>query len=622
MKKYSAWLAVLGTACAIVQISYAAEDQQSPIIVTATRTAETADESLASVTVITRANIDKSGAQSVPEVLSGVAGVDITTSGGFGKLTSVFMRGTASTQVLVLVDGIEVGSVTSGATAWEFLPISEIERIEIVRGPRSTLYGSQAIGGVIQIFTRKGEGPPQARVVVSAGSNATSELTTGFSGSTDTNWFNVSVSRFRTNGTDAREPTVEFGMLLDEPDEDGFDYDAFSARFGHRFANAMEIEVHALESDGNTEFDSAAVAGNEDDFTQQVVGIKYRARPTARWNVLVEAGRSTDERRTFRDGSTAESQFDSEIRSVNWQNDLTFGSDHIVTLGADFRDDRASGKFDPAINNPPGFKKRSRDDLGVFSQYQGNFAKHDILLGLREDDNEQFGHHTTGNIAWSYAISNPTRVFVSYGTAFRAPTFNDLFFPDFFGFPSSNPNLDPERSKSLETGLRGKHAYGRWDVRAYRTEIDDLIALDANFIPQNIDETTIEGLEAEISANIADWIGRAALSYVDPRDDATDNILARRAQRSLRLDLDRRVGKTEVGLSLIAQSRRYDDAANTIKVPGYGILNLRAVRRLSKNWQLRARIKNIFDKEYQTIDTFNTLGRNIVITLAYQPSDL
>ena len=142
MKTYSAWLAVLGTACAIVQISYAAEDQQSPIIVTATRTAETADESLASVTVITRAGIDKSGAQSVPEVLSGVAGVDITTSGGFGKLTSVFMRGTASTQVLVLVDGIEVGSVTSGATAWEFLPISEIERIEIVRGPRSTLYGS------------------------------------------------------------------------------------------------------------------------------------------------------------------------------------------------------------------------------------------------------------------------------------------------------------------------------------------------------------------------------------------------------------------------------------------------------------------------------------------------
>ncbi len=619
MKKYSAWLAVLGTACAIVQISYAADDQQSPIVVTATRTAETADESLASVTIITREEIDNSGALDLAEVLSGVAGLDVTSSGGYGKLTSVFMRGADPEQVLVLIDGVEIGSVSAGTTSWEFIPLSEIDHIEVVRGPRSTLYGSRAIGGMIQIFTRTGEGPPQARVAVSAGSNATSEVTAGFSGSVDNNWFNVSLSRFRTNGIDAREPTSQFGIPINEPDDDGYNNDAFNARYGHRFANGSEVEVVGLHADGNTEFDNFATSGNEDDFTQQIVSVKVRARPAPNWGTLIETGRSLDERRTFRDdGAAPEIRFDTEIRSFVWQNDLTLGTDQIVTAGIDLRDDR--------LDSTTNFTETSRRNDAVFTQYQGRFGKHDILLGVRGDDNEQFGNETTGNIAWGYDLADPLRLVVLYGTAFRAPTFNDLFFPPFvFGplvFPTANPNLDPETSKSFEIGLSGKHRYGGWDVRVYETNIDDLIALDANFIPQNIDEVTIKGLEAQLSAILADWRARATLSYVDPRDDATDNKLARRAQRSLKLDLDRRVGNTEIGLTVLAQSERFDDAANTIEVPGYGILNLRAARRISKDWQLRARIGNVFDKEYQTIDTFNMLGRNILITLAYPASNL
>ncbi len=593
------------------------DQQRPPIVVTATRTAETADESLASVTVITRGEIDKSGAHSLAEVLSGVAGLDITTSGGYGQFTSVFMRGADPEQVLVLIDGVEIGSVSAGTTSWEFIPLSEIDHIEIVRGPRSTLYGSQAIGGVIQIFTRRGKGPPQAHVAVSAGSNATSEVTTGFSGSTDNHWFNVSVSRFRTNGVDAREPTSQFGIPINEPDDDGYDNNAFSARFGHRFVNGSEIEVLGLQADGNTEFDNFATSGNEDDFTQQVVNVRLRARPTPRWSTLVETGRSLDERRTFRDdGAAAESRFDTEIRSFVWQNDLTLGADQIVTLGVDLRDDR--------LDSTTNFTETSRRDDAVLAQYQGEFGQHDILLGVRRDDNEQFGDKTTGNIAWGYDLANPLRLVVLYGTAFRAPTFNDLFFPPFvFGgmvFPTANPDLDPEESESLEIGLNGKYPYGDWDVRVYETNIDDLIALDANFVPQNLNEATIKGLEAQLSAIFANWTARATFSYVDPRDDATDNILARRAKRSLKLQLDRRVGDTDIGLSLIAQSKRFDNSANTIEVPGYGVLNVHAVRRLSKNWQLRARVDNLFDKEYQTIDTFNTLGRNIILTLAYAPS--
>lgn len=619
MNKSFAQLAVLSAVYGIpgAQISHAIDQQRPPIVVTATRTAETADESLASVTVITRGEIDKSGAHSLAEVLSGVAGLDITTSGGYGQFTSVFMRGADPEQVLVLIDGVEIGSVSAGTTSWEFIPLSEIDRIEVVRGPRSTLYGSQAIGGVIQIFTRRGKGPPQPHVALRAGSNATSEVTTGFSGSTDNHWFNVSVSRFRTNGIDAREPASQFGIPINEPDDDGYDNDAFSARFGHRFVNGSEIEILGLQADGNTEFDNFATSGNEDDFTQQVVNLRLRARPTTRWSTLVETGRSLDERRTFRDdGAAAEIRFDTEIRSFVWQNDLTLGADQIVTIGVDLRDDR--------LDSTTNFTETSRRDDAVFAQYQTQFGKHDVLLGLRGDDNEQFGNKTTGNIAWGYDLANPLRLVVLYGTAFRAPTFNDLFFPPFvFGgmvFPTANPNLDPEESESLEIGLNGKHPYGDWEVRVYRTNIDDLIALDANFVPQNLNEATIEGLETQLSAIFANWTARATFSYVDPRDDATDNILARRAKRSLKLQLDRRVGDMDIGVSLLAQSERFDDSANTIEVPGYGVLNLHAIRQLSKNWQLRARIDNLFDKEYQTIDTFNTLGRDIVLTLAYQPS--
>lgn len=620
MNKPFVWFAVLGTAYGIpsTQTAYAIDQQHPPIVVTATRTAETADESLASVTVITRAEIDKSGAQSLAAILDGVAGLDLTTSGGYGKFTSVFVRGTDPEQVLVLIDGVKIGSVSSGTTSWEFIPLSEIDHIEIVRGPRSTLYGSGAIGGVIQIFTRKGEGPPHARVAVSGGSNTTGEVAAGFSGSTDNNWFNVSVTRFRTNGIDAREPTSQFGIPINEPDADAYENNAFSARFRHRFANGREIEVLGLQAYGNTEFDNFATSGNEDDFTQQIVNVKFRMRPAPNWSMLVQAGRSLDERRTFRDdGGAAETRFDTEIRQFVWQNDLTFGADQIVTLGIDNRDNLLDSTTD--------FTETSRRDDAVFAQYQGQFGKHDVLLGLRRDDNEAFGNETTGNIAWGYDLTDPLRLVVLYGTAFRAPTFNDLFFPPFvfdgLVFPTANPDLGPEKSKSLEIGLNGKHPYGDWDVRVYETKIDDLIALDANFIPQNRNQATIKGLETRLSAIIANWTARATLSYVDPRDDVTDNILARRAKRSLRLDLDRRVGNTQMGLSVVAQSKRYDNAANTIEVPGYEILNLRAVRRISKNWQLRARIENLFDEEYQTIDTFHTLGRNIVITLAYPPSD-
>jgi vitamin B12 transporter len=616
MKKYPTCFALALGVCVITPSVDAANDEdktegeQNAVIVTATRTAQTADDSIASVTVITREDIEKSHALSVPELVRGITGLDVTAQGGFGKLSSFFLRGTNSNQTLALVDGLRFGSVTSGTAAWELLPLSEIERIEIVRGPRSSLYGSDAIGGVIQVFTRAGKGPPRGRVELSVGTQQTGSVAGGLSGGSESNWFNVSASAFGTEGIDARQPTTEFGILLDEPDPDGFTNNAFSGRYGHRFQNDSELQLFATQTSGNTEFDSSA--GNEDDFTDQAIGATYRIRATSRWNVLLEAGLTTDKRTTFRaDGSVADSTFDTEIQNYLWQNDITLGRAHLLTLGVDLRKDEVDSNVD--------FKTTSRDNWGVFTQYQGNFGRNNVIVGARVDDNEQFGTEPTGNIGWGYNLPKSMRVVASYGTAFRAPTFNDLYFPDFFGFPTSNPDLQPEKSQSTEVGLSGSFRGGGWDVRAYHTEIEDLIALDANFIPQNLNSATINGVEAQISAIVATWLARLQLSYVDPVDDATGNVLPRRSKEWLKLDFERRYGKTNLLFTLIAQGPRYNDLANTVEVSGYAVVNVAVRHQLSKDWAIGGRINNLFNEDYQTVDTFNELGRNVLFTVAYQP---
>ncbi len=610
MQKLSAWPGVLAVSMFSL-CAHGETETQEPVIVTATRTAQTADESLASVSVITRQDIEQSQALSVPELLRGVAGVDVTTQGGLGKLSSVFLRGTNSQQVLVLIDGLKFGSVSAGAASWEFIPLSEIERIEIVRGPRSSLYGSEAIGGVIQIFTRTGTGAPTARVELGAGTEHTRTLSSGVSGAAGRSWFNLSAGRLSTEGIDAREPTLLFGFLpLDEPDKDGYDNTSVSARYGYRFRNGTEVELFGTNAEGNTEFDSTA--GNEDDFEIQSLGARFKHRPAALWNLILEAGRTQDRRTTFRaDGSVPDSRFDSEIQNLLWQNDLSLAVNQLLTLGADYRREQ--------IDSTVEFKETSRDNNAVFAQYQGRFGRHDLLLGLRQDDNEQFGSETTGNLAWGYAFAPDTRFVVSYGTGFRAPTFNDLFFPDFMGFPTSNPDLEPERSRSFEIGVGGKFAGGRWDVRAYQTKIDDLIVLDQNFVPQNLNEATIDGVEVGASALIGQWTARLALSLVDPRDDATGNVLPRRAKETLRFDFERRHKRASVLLSLVAQGPRFDDLANTVEVAGYGVVNLAIRYQLTRDWEIGGRVNNLFDQSYQIVDTFNELGRNALVTVAYRP---
>ena len=586
----------------------AAEAELDPVIVTASRTAQTADEALAAVTVITREDIERRASQSVVELLRGTPGLTITNQGGAGKVSAVFLRGTESDHVLVLIDGIKVGGTTAAGIPWHDLPPEQIERIEIVRGPRSSLYGSEAIGGVIQIFTRKGGGALRPSLSVGYGSDSTYKTTANLSGGGERGWFNLGLSHVESDGFNSCKPNLGAGCFADEPDADGYRNSAVQARAGTRFGQTGEIEFTALRTWGHNEFDGFY---NSNDFVEQILGGRIALSPLQSWRSSLTVGSERDERDNFSNGVFL-AKLETERKLVSWQNDISLGQAHLLTLGADHQNDEVEATDAYVVD--------SRDNTGVFAQYQGRFGRQSLQLSGRHDDNEQFGDHATGSIAWGYEASDTLRGFVSYGTAFKAPTFDDLYSP--WG---GNPNLEPEESRSLELGLQGRAGGTDWGVSLFRTDIDQLIALDSLWVPYNIDEARILGLELSASTRIDAWTIAGNVTLLDPenRSDGANrgNELPRRARQTARLDIDRDFGAYSLGGSAFVSGSRYDDAANTIEMGGYGLIDLRAGFRLARDWRLQAELNNLFDKEYETAAFYNQAGRNYFLTLRYAPAN-
>ena len=428
------------------------------IIVTGTRTPIETGNVPAAVTVINRQDIDELQVNSVPELLRGVAGIDVTISGGYGKAAEVRMRGTGTNHVLVLIDGIRVGSATLGFAAFEHLPPALIERIEIVRGPRSSLWGSEALGGVIQIFTRQGSGEkPRLSLDVGGGSFDTFEVTGGVSGEYRDFDYSAAVSWFDSLGIDARQPTSGF-FGVDQPDNDGYDNISMQFRGGYDFGATGRIEAFIMRSEGTTEYDGGFQ--DETDFLQQAAGGSLSFSPAESWNTSLRLSESRDEMDNFSPSGIFSSRFDTRLRQLSWQNDISLFDRHLLTFGVDFREDKVDSSAD--------YARTHRDNIGIFGQYGLNFHGHQLIASVRWDDDEIFGSKTTGGAGWSYAWNDNLRLYASYGTAYRTPTFNELFFP-YFG----NPDLSPETAESWEAGLEGRYERFGWSIRAYRTDAED-----------------------------------------------------------------------------------------------------------------------------------------------------
>ena len=590
------------------------EDALDEVVVTATRTAVTTDAALAAVEVIGRDAIQRSQATSLNDLLRGRAGINISNQGGAGKLTSLFLRGAESDHVLVLVDGVRVGSATSGQAAFQDLPVAMIDRIEIVRGPRSSLYGSDAIGGVIQIFTRRDKGPAQFRFHVGAGSHGYREGGLGVGGSSERGWFGIDAGLQSTDGIDACRGAgfpVFAGCFVDgQTDRDGYENRSFSARGGVNIGDSVTLEAHALHASGHNEYDGSFV--DNSDIVQQVVGAQLHWKASDRFDLRFNVGSNEDESDNFL-GSVANGSFATRRDNASVQADIALADAQLLTLGADWLRDR--------LDTTTKYVETRRTNRAAFVQYQGRLetdtlGTHDLQLALRNDDNDQFGNETTGTAAWGLSFADAWRVTASYGTAFKAPTFNELYFPGF-----GNPALRPESSETVEAGIawRGERTSVRLD--AFSTDVDDLIAFDiAIFLPNNIQHARLRGAELRVDSSLFGWNIGASASWLDTEDRDTGNELARRASEVARLELDRAFGKFRLGFTGVAEGSRYDNLANTRELGGFATLDVRGEYAFAADWTLQARVANVFDRAYETAAFYNQPGREFFVTLRFAPA--
>jgi vitamin B12 transporter len=588
-------------------------DTLNPVLVTATRTAIDADAALSSVTVITRADIERLQPLSVADLLTGLPGVTLANAGGYGQQTSLFLRGTNSAHTLVLVDGVRIGSVANGLAAFEQLPVEQIERIELVRGPRSSLYGADAIGGVIQIFTRHGtaDGGMLPALSVTTGSDNLLRGQAGLSGGDEHAWYNLGVGSQYTRGINSCRIGAKAafaGCFTDEPDRDGVRTHNLSASGGYRWDNGAELTGTWLRALGDIQFDGDYQ--NRNRTVQQVAGSSFGIHPLTAWKTTFSAGQNLDRYDNYKDRRFTGYIY-SRRNQAAWQNDISLADNQLLTLGVDWQGEH--------IDSDTGFLATRRNDTGGYAQYQATFGQHELQASARRDHNSQFGGHDTGALAWGYHFDDALRLSASYGSAFHAPTFNDLYFP----YGSGNPDLKPEKSRSAEIGLSQQREAWHWGVSAYRTAIEQMIALDATYFPTNISRALIRGVEVQAGGIVHGWQLQGYASALQPRNrdgDANDgNVLPRRAERTARVDVDRRFGAFAIGATLNAAGRRYDDAANRHALAGYATTDLRASYHFAPGWQVEARLANVFDRTYETVWYFNQPGRGAFVTLRYSP---
>jgi len=579
------------------------EDGSLEINITANRRAQTTNTTLAPVTIITRDDIEKYQAQSLFEVLRRVPGINISNNGGVGTQTSVFMRGTNSGHVLVLVDGIRHGSATLGSTSFQHIPLDQIERIEVVRGPRSSLYGSEAIGGVIQIITRKGGNGFKPSVKLGIGSHDTLKASVNIANGHPVHWYNINLQSNDTMGFDSCNSTTA-GCFADEPDKDGYHQDSISLRGGRAFnANKLKAEVSFLRAQGDTEFDGSFQ--NSSDFVQQVASANLSAKATDKLNIRFQVGQSRDENKNFKAGTFA-SRFNTERDSTSLIADVSLNDRFSFLLGTDWHDDKVDSTTDYAVS--------SRDSKGVFGSVSGRINKTQVDLSLRDDDNEQFGNKTTGGIAIGQQLSDNIMLKASYGTAFKAPTFNQLYFPD-FGLAT----LKPEESENYELGLSGQLNNGSWEVNVFENQIENLIA---GFPVSNLDEARIRGLEAGVSTKLAGFDLATNVTLQKPENRSGANagkLLRERPRKMLNLDIDRKLGRWSLGASVHSESVRFSDVANKDRLAGFTTLDLRSEYALAKNWRVGLKVANALDKDYITKKGYNQDGINGMLSIKYAP---
>lgn len=593
-----------GALCAAILVSLSSPALADPartldaVQVTASRVERPVGETLASVTVLTREDIEASQAPDLIDLLARQAGVDVARTGGPGSASTVFLRGGNAPHTLVLVDGVRVSSTGQGVFDFAHLPLEQIERIEIVRGPRAAIWGSDAIAGVIHVFTRD---PSQASVRVLGGSyGRVGASAAGGFGDGDRG-LGVTAGWQRLRGFSATNAS----SWAFDPDDDGYRNRNLSLR-GRTALGSQRLAFQALATDADVEFDQGDTRARN-----RSAGLTLGGALGARWTHQLGLGHAREDLDTV---SGFSNSFRSRRTSLDWVNTLAVGEAGKLNLGVNWQDEKgvSANVFDGQTFS------RNRSSRAAFAGYGTRFGRQLLDASVRHDHSNQFGGAGTASLAWGWAPSDAVLLRLGWGEGFRAPNFNELYYPDTgFGF-AGNPDLRPERSETWEAGLAWTPAAGhRLDLSAYRGRVRDLVAFAApgtnNAI--NINRARMDGAELEYRFSGAAWTWGGNLAWLDAEDEATGLALLRRARHKAHADLGYRFGQgLELAIDGDYVSSRRDFGGN----PGaYALAHLRLAWPLGKAWRLEARLENLTDRDYTVVQGFNTPGRSGVLSVVW-----
>lgn len=569
------------------------------MVVTANRIAQPLSDLVADMSIIDAQTIERQGPGSVADVLARVPGIQITRNGGPGTTTSVFLRGADSRFTAVYVDGVRMDSQSTGGASWQSIPLALIDRIEVLRGPAAAVYGSDAMGGVVQIFTKKGDGPAQPYAGLGVGSRGTFTAEAGISGGAGGWDYALGLNRSQTDGFNART------VATANPDKDDYRSNAVSGRLGYQLNRQHRLEATLLASDVNSGYDNSLTEDDRSLNKMYALGLNWRAQWTAQYSTKLQFTQSRD----YYETRPSPYQTDTRLQNYLFQNEWRLGV-HTLTAALERRDD--------ALTN--GGIDRDRHQNALALGYGLNTGPHTVQLNLRRDDDSEFGGKTTGSAAYGYAFATHWRATATVGTAFRVPTLYQRFSE--YG----DASLQPEKSRNAELGLRWAQGAHSFSATAYRNRVTDLInfsspgSCDSPFgCYANVGKARLEGITLAGTTKLGAFNLHGSVDFQNPRDTENDKLLARRAKRYATLGAETRAAGWTWAADLQTSAKRFDNAANTNVLGGYTLFNLSAQTEVAKDVNLIARINNLADKRYQTARTYATEGRSVYVGVKWMP---
>lgn len=589
----------------------AAVTMLEPVVVTAQRAPQALADTIPQTTVFDAQDIAAHPGADLPTVLALAPGAQIVRNGGPGASATMFLRGAESTQSLVLIDGVRVDSASLGAAQLSQLPLDQIERVEIVNGNVSSLYGSGAIGGVVQVFTKDGGNhPPRFNFAVGVGSYGTQTQQAGVSGRLDSDGkttFSVSIARDKDNGFSALDPAKKPNA---NPNANGYLNESITAALRHRFNDRWDAGISYFQSNGNNSYDNAwGVPTDLNNLYSRVQQVRAFAngKLTYWWTAHLSVSTGNDRSQSALNGVYTD-HFNTDNRQYTWQNDFRIAPEHMIQAGYE----RLDQQFMSNAYSAP-----QRHVNSGWIGYSGRFGRQQFQANLRRDQYSDFGGANSYYLGYGLELTDRWKVTASYSDAFRAPSFNDLYYPK-----AGNPSIQPERSHSIEAALQyASDAVGVMRLTAFQTRYANLINYRPDgsgfyYIAQNVGSAKVQGLEGSWQGHVGATDVRVAATLQNPVNETQNQDLDRRARRFASMAVNRAFGAWRVGGEWLVSGARNDSGGG--RLGGYGIVNLSARYNITKSWYVSARIDNLLDKDYELAYAYNTPKRGAYVTLGWQ----